>query len=55
VAEAARFLASQDDDPSRPLGEPFEHFFPTPFAGPGRRFLLRRRLVTETEVSISRA
>jgi len=33
VPEAARFLASQDDDPSRPLGEPFEHFSRTPFAG----------------------
>ena len=34
VAEAARFFASQDDDPSRPLGEPFEHFRPYPFRRP---------------------
>jgi len=34
VAETARFFASQDDDPSRPLGEPFEHFKPYPFRRP---------------------
>ena len=32
VAEPARFLASQDDDPSRPFGEPFKHWTPLPLS-----------------------
>ena len=32
VAETARFFARQDDDPSRPFGEPFKHWCPPPLS-----------------------
>ncbi len=36
VAEPTRFLASQNDDPSRPFGEPFKHLDPlAPFVAEG--------------------
>jgi hypothetical protein len=34
VAKPARFFASQNDDPSRPLGEPFKHWTPLPGSAP---------------------
>ena len=42
VAEPTRFLASQDDDPSRPFGESFKHWSPlAPFVAAGAVFPVR--------------
>ena len=47
VAETTSFLTRQDDDPSRPFGESFKHWFSPPLPQvAGCEFFLRRRLVT---------
>src|SRR5581483_5692602 len=46
VPEPSSLFSSEDDDPSRPFGEPFKHWSPPPLSCvPGDPILLNRRLV----------
>ena len=53
VPEPTRFFPGQDDDPPRPLGEPFKHWCPPPlFQSVRCRFRFGRRLVNPKSRSV---
>ena len=53
MPEPSRLFPSEDNDPSRPFGEPFKHWSTPPLSCvPGEPFSLNRRLVNPNSHSV---